>query len=176
MERKRSSNSCSPSPSTSRSPVPSASPITRRRSRSAGRTCAIAARLSRSRLSPMGDSLGVYLLRRFFLAVPILVGISLVTYVLLGAWLNPFWQALGPTQCQIGSQARGACSKEIQAAIAHYHLNAHLIPRWWYWVEGVFTGQSNKPITSASRFAKPIWPQVASATAHTTILIAFSLL
>src|SRR5580765_5257270 len=60
---------CSPTPSTSRSPAPSTSPITRRRSRSAGRTCAIAgATLAEQELHepriPVGEGLRVELVRR----------------------------------------------------------------------------------------------------------------
>src|SRR3954466_14260658 len=59
---------CSPTPSTSRSPAPSTSPITRRRSRSAGRTCAIAgATLAEQELHeprvPVGERLRVELVR-----------------------------------------------------------------------------------------------------------------
>jgi len=122
----------------------------------------------------MGDSLGVYLLRRLLLAIPLLIGISLATFALLGAWLNPLWQALGPTQCQARGSLGGKCSTEIQKYIRDHHLDDHLVPRWWFWVKGIFTGESSHPLTG-QRFTKAIWPQVWDATAHTAILILLAL-
>ena len=40
----------------------------------------------------MGDSLGVYLLRRLLFAIPTLIAISFFTFILLGAWLDPRWR------------------------------------------------------------------------------------
>jgi peptide/nickel transport system permease protein len=124
----------------------------------------------------MGDSLGVYLLRRLLLAIPVLIGISLVTFVLLGAWLNPLWQALGPTQCSASGPVTEKCSETIHKVMRDYHLGDHLVPRWWYWATGVFNGRSGHAISTRSvQFSSRIWPQVWSATAHTGILIAFAL-
>jgi peptide/nickel transport system permease protein len=126
----------------------------------------------------MSDSLGVYVLRRLLFAIPTLIGISFVTFVLLGAWLNPLYQALGPVNCQVGGPTSKVCSATIQHVMHEYHLDAHLVPRWWYWAGGLFTGKSGHPISDPRglRFSEHIWPDVWRATGHTTVLIAFALL
>ena len=126
----------------------------------------------------MRDSLLVYLARRLLLAVPVLIGISFATFLLLGAWLNPLWQALGPVRCDPHGPTGGACSAAIQKVMREYHLDAHLIPRWWYWAKGLFTGDSGRPISDPRglRFSEHIWPDVWRATGHTALLIGFALI
>lgn len=123
----------------------------------------------------MSDSLGVYLLRRLLLAIPVLIGISLVT-LLLGAWLNPLWQALGPTQCTTYGPITKTCSATIHKVMRDYHLGDHLVPRWWYWATGLINGHSSHAISTRGSFTPRIWPHVWAATAHTAILIALALI
>lgn len=118
----------------------------------------------------MGDSLGVYLLRRLLLAIPMLLGISLATFVALAAWLSPLWK-IGASGCGLAAQ-KAQCPPDIVKLASNAHLYNHLVVRWWIWLRGLFTGQSGRPAVARSL----IWPQVWAALAHTGVLLVLALI
>lgn len=124
-------------------------------------------------LAPVADSLVLYLVRRLLLAIPVLVLISFVTYILLGAWLTPLWRFGGGAGC-FSEPIERPCTPTVKAVIDEFHVGDPLVQRWWFWVKGLFTGQSGHPIIPNWRFHS-IWPELWSATVHTAVLLIAAL-
>ncbi len=133
----------------------------------------------------MTDSLGVYLLRRLLFAIPTLIAISFFTFILLGAWLTPLWK-IGTYSCPKPPYT-AHCTPAYVALIHHAHLNEQLVPRWWHWANGLFTGHSSYPALPGNAGSAlfnlnhhlpqyKIWPQVWTALGHTGVLIGLALL
>ncbi len=131
----------------------------------------------------MGDSYLVYFIRRLLFAIPTLIAISFFTFLLLGAWLNPLWR-IGVFNCPKHGYTLH-CTPGYLRIVHAYHLNEHLIPRWWFWAKGVFTGSSAYPVIGTTSFGSvdlnrlpqyKIWPQVWTALEHTAVLIALAML
>ena len=130
----------------------------------------------------MRQSSLVYLLRRVLFAIPTVIGISFFTFILLGAWLNPLWR-IGVFNCPKHGYTRD-CTPGYLRLIDAYHLNQHLVPRWWFWAKGVFTGASSYPAVPTNPNGRvdvyrlpqyKIWPQVWTALEHTAVLIALAM-
>ena len=51
-----------------------------------------------------------------------------------------------------------------------FHLDAPLVVRYWYWLEGVFTHKFGTSLNTL----QPIWPDIARTLGHTTQLIILS--
>lgn len=96
-----------------------------------------------------GRGIGLYLLRRLLVLVPLALAVSVVVFLLLS--LVPG----GPIAALVGERATN--TETIDALRAKYHLNDPLWQQYLYWVRDVLHGDlgrsifTSQPVTSAIR-------------------------
>jgi len=72
-----------------------------------------------------------YIVRRLLLLIPVLIGVSLIVFILMG-FQGPRWTAYVTTEKVTQSQ--------IWAIEEKYHLNDSEIEQYGYWLKGIVTG------------------------------------
>lgn len=72
-----------------------------------------------------------YIIRRLLLLIPVLIGVSLIVFILMGAQ-GPRWTAYITTE--------KVTQQQIWAIEERYHLNDSDIEQYGYWLKGVVTG------------------------------------
>jgi peptide/nickel transport system permease protein len=106
--------------------------------------------------------LALFALRRLLLAVPVLVGVTLLTFVLVRVLPGD------PVRTILGQTATPA---EIQAARARYGLNKPIVAQYWDYLHGLVTGQFGTSIQSG----QPVSSEIASRVGATLELIVVAL-
>jgi len=107
-----------------------------------------------------------YLLRRVLLAIPVLIGVSFLSFWVVASNINPLWPLL----------VFGGNTTSTKEAIAEITKRAHLedplLERYWLWLKGLFSGGG---LGRSILTNNPIWPPVWQALLHTGQLIGASL-
>lgn len=104
-----------------------------------------------------------FTLRRLLLLIPVLIGVTLVTFVLVRVLPgDPVRTILGPT----------ATPADIQAARARFGLNKPIPVQYWDYLRGLLTGQFGTSIQSG----QPVASEIASRVGATLELIVVALL
>jgi ABC-type dipeptide/oligopeptide/nickel transport system permease component len=110
-----------------------------------------------------------FVLRRLFLAVSIVFGISVGAFFSFGLSFDPTYPYALDTS-EAGREQR-------QQLIAHYHLHDPIFERYWLWLRGLFTHGFGDAVLGPRGFGlgNAIGPAVWSAAGVTAQLIAVSL-
>ena len=103
-----------------------------------------------------------FLVRRLALGVLVVWLVSLASWFVFAGHLNPlsiFFPFFH--------------SKQALAAVARGHLHEPLVVRYWYWLEGLFTGHG---FGVSVAYGDPVWPLVGPAFYRTLELLGGALL
>jgi peptide/nickel transport system permease protein len=118
-----------------------------------------------------GGSMGRYIARRLVTAIPILIGISVVLFVILH---------LSPGDPLSIYAANPNVTPEVKAQIVHhYGLDQPLAVQYLRWAEGLFTGDwgqsffENRPVTQVVLDRLPVTLRVMGTAFLLSLLVAF---
>jgi peptide/nickel transport system permease protein len=104
-----------------------------------------------------------YLIRRFVLAVTLLVAITYASFWALAGHLNPLYPLLF---------VQPRPTAQINALTRIAHLNEPIVARYWLWVRSIVTGEGGSRTVLTQT---PIWQPVLHAFLHTVELAAGAL-
>jgi peptide/nickel transport system permease protein len=107
-----------------------------------------------------------FALRRLLLLVPVLIGVTLVTFVLVRVLPgDPVRTILGPT----------ATPADIQAARARYGLDKPMLAQYWDYLSGLVTGQFGTSIQSGQAVGQEIASRIGATLELMVVALALAL-
>lgn len=107
-----------------------------------------------------------FALRRLLLLIPVLIGVTLVTFVLVRVLPgDPVRTILGPT----------ATPAEVQAARARFGLNEPIPVQYWDYLRGLATGQFGTSIQSGQSVGHEIGSRVGATLELIVVALALAL-
>lgn len=108
-----------------------------------------------------------FTVRRLLLLIPVLVGVTLVTFVLVRVLPgDPVRTILGPTATQ----------SDLQAARARFGLDKPLVVQYWDYLGGLVTGDFGTSIQSGQAVAREIGPRLGATLELVVVALVIALI